>query len=540
MATTVTLPQLNLQRVTPQTLPGGTLYDQIMQDVLRRIGDNFATLEETVNNIINNTGVVNIGFGTSAGAWVIGQGKSAISVFAEQQTFGNECLRLMADGQLVVAWLEFISNSGGNHYAYRMMKAASPYNLWTNLEGTAQEPTEYELPDLSAPAAAQRCPIFVQNTTTGSLLFFYQDIGANTIMAKQFTYSGGNWAAGSSITVVTAAAVAIHLGNAICTSTTILLSGWLNGTDVGRVFAASVTGETVWSQTAQFGGAFNGGQQKRFVDMGDGRVVMLLEGTDPAISGTRSLGWALSRDGGLSFPVGDGTGLQDIGYAGDESGWMFPSTAGTFVTGNFVFSGLAASWSAARIGTTERIGLVYLAENVATSGNRDSGIFYAEFDLETLTWTAQDDHIRLTPHGQGTSSGKLTTTDGSGNSTDISSKAVCATDGVPRAFWLHAYETGLGSDVPVGIHYRRVIDDGDALSDIDWQTQREAIFFGGTRGEQYFSSSQFCGCKEGTVTIGDVDFYPVCWVRRRDAGSALGARMEIMFQLLPLAVLDAP
>jgi hypothetical protein len=191
---------------------------------------------------------------------------------------------------------------------------------------------------------------------------------------------------------------------------------------------------------------------------------------------------------------------------------------------------------------------VYLASPDPTVDNtftERGGITYAEFDADALTWTNQDDMPQISPgnlSASGTTTTKLRAYNGTDSIDAYTGKCVCGSDGVVRLFWMHGHDVaGTTADRSVGIHYRRLSVGADAIDTNQWYATREAIPFHAEGSTVSYWVSEFSGCKEGLVRIGNTSYFPVMWWQQVVGSAAKQMTYaELRFALLPVALLDLP
>jgi hypothetical protein len=554
---------LNLKQMrAPEQFPKGIGGDPTMDDLRKRINDNNKLIQTTINNLINNitNNTVSIGVGTAAAEWVIGASTPDITnpyTTTEYLTSGNRAIQVLPDGQLMVMWME--DNGATTDKTACFLKSRSPFDRWTNLAETDDLPTrQVTVASWGGGGAFQ--PAFCVNPTTGNL----HVIGHSAAGKRDYVFTNdgtGKWTYSANYAAETAGR-AHKCAHLVATDDHLIYLSYGNSAaTIGSTTRASQSAETTWSDgvyfdrywdtgTVAFVGFASQGEQQRAIPLGDGRLLVLMDFV--ALGVQSNIAWAMSYDDGLTFPEtaipSPGTNLyRGIGYPGDATGFLFPVTGTAWNTANLVGGGTSTSaattWEAFRIGETQRVGLIYSAAFHGTSGSQDSGTMYAEFDADTLAWTTQADHFRLTRqnviNNPATNPSLPLSTDGSGQYRHISGKTICTADDKVRCFWYHAYDaSGVASDVMVGIGTRTLDADGTHTDFADWNSMRIAKPFGGVLAGSAYRNTEFCGAN-ATVEIAGVTFYPVLWTRQRGSVTA-GSTHELCVQLLPLSVLDAP
>jgi len=541
----------------PEMFPRGSSGDPQLDDMRSRLQDNFDIITNYFNNVVNNTltNTVNIGFGTAAGEWVIGQKTPDVaSPYTSQDwmTGGNKNLQLAPDGQLIVGWQENL-NDVNNTMNYCFKKARSPFTTWTNLDETSDDATIFAG---VVQASNSMPPIYCINPLTQSLLILTMDTGSVSLI-QIWKYDGtlGTWAYNQSVSITKTVNISQSTkGQMIPAGGNIVLLMSGDGTNVGATYVATQAGETVWGQTADFRRYWDGatisalsaqGDQKRLVEC-NGKVYAFMEFF--ARGAGYNIAWSSSADGGVIWSAGVTAAppplYQIINSDNTNSGFLFPVSTGLgWLTANLMGSGFGSysipSWDVAHIQGTNRIGLIYRAGTQTQSGSRRSGVLYAELDTDTGKWTGQDNHFRLTPHGIAIDApgNTFSSLQGASNSR-MSGAALLGTEGTPRCFWYHGYQSNSTFNTQVGVMTRRLAAGGTLTQRQKWQSQRLVKDFASALASTNFQVAEFVGCKD-TVTIGGVGFLPVLWTRQGDA-SAFKSTHELCFQLLPLAVLDAP
>lgn len=564
MATPETITTSDFKLNAPEQGPGFRMYrPEVIQKAVNDLADVYG---DTINNILNvlnitgDTTIIGVGGGVrpmAIGNTTAGRSNTSLNTI----TKGNCILRLHSSGQLIVAWKEYTGS--GNLHEIFLKKAISPFTTWTNLAGDSQDPT------VLAPAynqTANQAIMLCENTEDGNLNVFTQDQTAGEI--KQYIYAydetNGTFAISSSNTTV-ASTPGVYLGDVIGAENYLIMAVTQTGlSECGNILIASNSAPTAWAQVAHYNAITYSGanysfsnhqEQKRLVNMGDGRILALMEIRDT--NGNTNIAWALSTDGGANWPVGDaGSGTAyELNYPGDASGLIIPQTAGgVWDTSNVIGAssggaGVVQCWEACHIAGTDRVGLVFLGKEDATTAGQKAGVLYTEFDADTLTWTDQADHVILTPHtvsatGLGASS-KLGFNNGGGEYRVCGGKAACGSDGTMRAFWMHGHSAGSGGqDIITGIHYRRLATGGDGANSADWTAEREAIPFSNiaaaNASADRYRKGEFLGCKEGMVVVNGNLYFPVLWTEMQGLTTKYMAFASLYFALLPVALLDMP
>lgn len=525
-----------------------------------------SVLQPILNNIITeineggdtNTITITVGAGTM-GPWQIAHTQSPVLTNTDYAPLTNaqKCLRLLTDGTMIFAWRE--KENGTNRLRYYARKSVAPYNRWTNLAGNSQESEEVASFLPSSASAEYSAITFAQNQASGNLLFFYsyQSGGNKIIEAKEWVRGGdGTFSVGSTHTVDTDAlwtnSGMVACADAVGTEDRVILlcnrdenlTG-VGGGCVGKVYTADNGNMTAWVERATFRNFFAGvvtatgdlGRQQRLVDLGGGRVLAVME--DELSASRRNLLWALSQDNGVTWP---GTVFGQV--AG--TGGVLPLSGAGYATGNVETARWGSDnyggvWDVGAIAGTTRAGLIYRGVREASSGNRDPGVMYAEFDAAlnsgTGGWWDQADHLFLSRHAGVTQTGGGYV--GEGNR--FWQVFFCGADGVPRAFWMHNYLTSAdGFHTAMGIAYRRLVTGGNPKAATDWLNAREIqTFF----SDQYASKRviEMTGLREGTVSVDEGDVrIPIAYTRLRDNVSTSyhfpGA--DFLLQLWPVAEID--
>lgn len=526
----------------PEMFPRGSSGDPTLDDLRGRLTDWGNIITNTINNIINDndTNVLNIGIGGLDNTCrIIGSTTPNLSLLGNRLTGGNETLKLTEDGQLVFCWLE---RSAGNTNTFYAKKAASPYLIWTSLDGTSQDAT---LVVQTTTLITTDEPVFCEDVTTGSLHFFYYaPNGANAeirdMVLPRDTTDETIWTAGSYNVVCQTNASAtiqqsgctIKLGDAICTGTGIYFIGYELNADIGQVFRSN--NGISWGAVIRYYNPIGGtsaldGDTRRLIDLGDERILVLME----THNGTNYQ---------LVYDILDETtpaynpalGVQPRTNA---TGYFLPPASSNIKTsgnGGATF----CTWTARRIPDTKRVGVLFIGINSAASGSQTAGTRYTEFDGDTGAWTALSgvillsaadiDVIGVTPTVLSTNASGVQLADGGGHS-------LFATDGVLRGLWFQGSQRNSAGSYPNGIAYRRLVDNGTPAVSTDWYTLREVHSFGGNLSADFSRKGEFQGCRD-LVTIGEATYAPVVWTR----GIGGVASSEFCFKLLPTVLMDLP
>lgn len=376
-------------------------------------------------------------------------------------------------------------------------------------------------------------------------LFYKEFAGSNPLYGAEFVSNGnGTW---NTTPTLTAAFGSDHsfsaCGTAISTDAGVLIARGHNSGGMtcsvylkprGAVtFTRVVRYVSYWTGAATSGFASSGSPQVKLLDLGNNRVLLLF-------GNVGQIFWALSTDGGITFPRGvSGGGTINsgiLGYTAEAGGCMIGTMATPYATANVDMSTNFSSWDAAYNANTKKVGLIYSGIRAAGTGNQPAGIKYAEFDAAAFTWTAQANHVILSHHrnGGGTTIG------------ESAGMYLCASDGVFRAFWLaQMYDASYGSNATFvrGIAYCRVKPLGDPAVSTDWYNVREFIvpFFGRTAAAYAGQSNagEFCGSPQGILAVGGVNCVPVCYTIGTDETSNGGATFDVLMKLVPIAAIDA-
>lgn len=546
----MTLPT-NLKFI-PNIVPGGFMTDAPYTTQFKDIADAINTIGDTVNNLeirfnVNYTGLG----GVYPGYLVINRkigGSNATDSFG-----GNKCLLKTIDGQYVAAWYEF----DGTTRNWFIKKARSPYLNWSNMLETSKQPTT--VASVGATAQNQNTPMLCQNPNDGTLLYIYGNrIGTQTVNCVPFTYnSDGTWTAGTPVTIHSQASLSVSgLGDCVFTNNQFVYihrdSGAAPSLPRVRIFT-SPTGAT-WTlrhvyQNLYFGGAAWGlgssPDQRRLIKMDGNYLLAMWEWMDG--SARANIGWAISPDGGTTWPgifdaaTGFNSTWVDTGYnvaPGYATGNVFPVSAGGTNPGvTFQGSGFSgttySAWDATFIPGTTKVGLVYrnFGGGVANIGYR-----YAEFDRTENSnfggWTAYADHVNISPHAE------------------ILYPLLDVTDGIARATWIQRQDLAVaGNTLHQALRYCRS-DTTDRTNQLDWQDERVLLPFGSdlnssTRTVAYrewtFLRQAYPGLESQAIdTINGVAMLPVLFSRLDLAVASGSPSMEICLKFLPVSQIDLP
>lgn len=538
----------------PQQVPGGQFISQMeedrwnkLRDALNLIVDN---LQVTINFIIGSGDGARYSGGNAA--YVVGNTTLGREIGDTENITGTCGLRLHSSGQLILVWREY--TGAGNIWQTFAIKAAAPYTKWTNLAGNSADPT---IINPGIPEASNNKTLYICNPETASIHFFFQDNGTGDLLQVDYDFDGENFTESTVGVVLAGLTTDVWFGDIVYSGRSLLMGLRDAAANVaGRIYRATAISPRSWGEVAKFQniyfagtayGGFTSSYQRQFVDLGDGRLLHLMEIVDSG--GNNNLAWVMSGDSGLTWPLGDPTTLtvRELNYEGQASGVIFPQTSAVLCpTANMVLSGHSKVWHAAHIEGTSRVGLTYLAYYDVDAGSY-SGVMYCEFDADTSSWTTPSDHVLLTPQNlsyNGANYTGLWAVQGGANAAaNAGGQYMVGVDGVPRPLWVHGFRdaNGFEEDTPLAIATRR-IDAGDDITESqNWHSIKEIYQFYPLQGTSLFRQVNFEGCRDGIVTIDNVDYVAVTWSRRLSSLylTNFSAEWEILFKLIPIAAMNA-
>lgn len=547
---TFTVPQLSAPEIAPR-FRGYTPEDirQFLNDALQDIGDEFNQIINIINNDVTN---ITIGAG-GMNAWqVIAEseyGSDATALTSHPQLVaGAVCLVVTSDKQIVAGTWHL--GKPLNTYTIQLLKAVSPYTVWTNLAGTSKAPTTIVY---VGTAHNNGNPTIVQSSD-GNLHVGYYDSTGGVACPKEaeFTWNGaGGWTIGTTQSLVTTHTfVAKNEGEIIEAADGKLLwarvdtrTGPNNAVHIYRRIGSSWGTDPIATYTAYYDAIAVGcaalgtavGEDCRLLQLDASRVVAFWPWQGNTTDGLYTLLYTMSVDGGATWPQSACAATSyAIGYPGTATGSIFPLAGGAppVPSANMQISGGGGPavqerfWDVARIPGTNRAAIVIWGEDGAADIHGElPGIRYLEFDPDGNgglgSVTALADWVYVNHH------------------VPISSLMLSVSDGVTRVLWGQGVG-GLLNDGAISLMTARVVDGGSPLVQTDWTNPKEVMRFSNEAASQSLQYFQFTAPVSGVFTMENEEkVWPVLCARYPMTVTTRGsASTQALLALLRVAELD--